>query len=232
VMAAAGLPTLARRAFGAGDPDPDFAGPYIVKPRFGGSSIGIEVADSIETARALRRNSIHFRDGAVIEPYRTDLFDLNVSYRTYPDFALSQIERPLRPDAEKIYTFADKYLNESGLQGAPREMPAKLAPDVEKTITDCARKVYDVLQATGIVRIDFLSNGTEVYVNEANTIPGAMALYLWEGSDVDRLLLDAVDEARAQFVDPMNAATTGAQGALQVAGGISSKLAGLRTEGR
>lgn len=230
VLAAAGIPSLPRELL-TDDSKHAIDGPLIVKPRFGGSSIGIEVADSIETARALRRNSIHFRDGAVVEPYRTDLFDLNVSYRTHPKFALSQIERPLRPDAEKIYTFADKYLNESGLQGAPREMPAKLTPEVEQAVRDCASGVHDVLQATGVVRIDFLSNGTDVYVNEANTIPGAMALYLWSDDDVDRVLLDAVEEARLSFADPVNAASTGNPAALQVAGGISSKLAGLRTEG-
>lgn len=231
VIAAAGIPTLPRELLTA-DSEHAITGPLIVKPRFGGSSIGIEVADSIDTARALLRNSIHFRDGAVVEPYREDLFDLNISYRTYPEFELSQIERPLRPDDVTIYSFADKYLNESGLQGAPRELPAKLTPEVEATVRESARKVYDVLQATGVVRIDFLSNGTEVYVNEANTIPGAMALYLWPDHDVDRLLLDAVAEAKARFVDPMNAAATGDPAALQVAGGISSKLAGLRTEGR
>jgi D-alanine-D-alanine ligase len=48
VVAAAGLPTLPRQLVVAGLEAPawqDGEGPYIVKPRFGGSSIGIEVID-------------------------------------------------------------------------------------------------------------------------------------------------------------------------------------------
>ena len=54
-------------------PDPEFAGPYIVKPRFGGSSIGIEITDDLGALPgALVRTSPHFRDGAVVEPYLPD----------------------------------------------------------------------------------------------------------------------------------------------------------------
>ena len=49
-MAAAGLPTLPRAMVATGEePAPSFEGPFIVKPRFGGSSIGIEVAEDWPT---------------------------------------------------------------------------------------------------------------------------------------------------------------------------------------
>ena len=41
------------RPSSARPPPLDFEGPYIVKPRFGGSSIGIEVVDDLATAQAL-----------------------------------------------------------------------------------------------------------------------------------------------------------------------------------
>ena len=43
----AGLPTLPRVLLAAGATRPPFAGPYIVKPRFGGSSIGIDVVEDV-----------------------------------------------------------------------------------------------------------------------------------------------------------------------------------------
>ncbi len=43
VVAAAGLPTLPRKLVAPGAEAPQWDGPHIVKPRFGGSSIGIEV---------------------------------------------------------------------------------------------------------------------------------------------------------------------------------------------
>src|SRR3954447_19535989 len=45
------LPTLPRLAVTAGMAEPDFPPPYIVKPRLGGSSLGIQVAADLETAR-------------------------------------------------------------------------------------------------------------------------------------------------------------------------------------
>ncbi|MGH9205185.1 MAG: hypothetical protein ACRD1G_01270, partial [Acidimicrobiales bacterium] len=50
LVASAGLPTLPR-ALIEEEGYPGFDGPYIVKPRFGGSSIGIEVVEDLETAR-------------------------------------------------------------------------------------------------------------------------------------------------------------------------------------
>ena len=79
--AAAGLPTLPRAA--ARPPTgaaAGFAGPYIVKPRFGGSSIGIEIADDLDHGPGPACGpQPHYRAGAVVEPYLPDAVDLNVS---------------------------------------------------------------------------------------------------------------------------------------------------------
>ncbi len=72
VLTSAGIPTLPRVALEP-DVDPPFDGPYIVKPRFGGSSIGIEIVDDVATARVVARTSAHLRAGAVVEPFRKDL---------------------------------------------------------------------------------------------------------------------------------------------------------------
>lgn len=229
MVASAGVATLPRELLTESSQH-SLTGPIIVKPRFGGSSIGIEIADSIDTARALLRNSIHLRQGAVIEPYREDLYDLNLSYRTYPEFELSAVERPIRQGTGTIYSFEEKYLNESGLSGAKRELPANLPDGLRDKMAHYAKLVAEATGLTGIVRIDFLSNGDELYVNEVNSIPGAMALYLWLDHPVDRMLLDAIDEARSDYTDPVVAQSGSSAGALQVASGISSKLAGLTTE--
>ena len=55
---------------------------------------GIEVVDDWETAVALLATSPDLREGAVVEPNRPDLFDLNVSVRTAPTLAVSEIEKP------------------------------------------------------------------------------------------------------------------------------------------
>ena len=93
-----------------------------------------------------------------------------------------------------------------------------------------AGAVAEVTQLDGIARVDFLSDGSEVFVNEVNSIPGAMALYLWPDVGADQILLDVLTEAKAKFGRTRVAATFGQGSALQAAGGISSKLAGLSTQ--
>ena len=229
VMEAAGVPSLKRTLLSA-DGQPPFDGPYIVKPRFGGSSIGIEVVEDWETAVALLATSPDLREGAVVEPNRPDLFDLNVSVRTAPTLAVSEIEKPLRPADGAIFSYAEKYLRPEGLSAAPREFPADISPELRATIQSLAGRVVELTGLTGIVRIDFLSDGTEAFVNEVNSIPGALALYLWPDTPPADVLVAALEEA--ERARPRATGNYEVGVALRAAGGIAGKLAGLPQQPR
>jgi D-alanine-D-alanine ligase len=198
-----------------------------VKPRYGGSSIGVEVVADLDTALARLDVNVHLRAGAVVEPYRQDLFDLNVAARTWPEAELSAVERPLRSStAAEILGYADKYVGGEGMASAPRELPADLPAPVLVALHDAARAVLALADVRGVARIDFLSDGESLFVNEVNTVPGSLARYLW----VDPLLpfidlLDAlIGEALAR--PPVHHSAAGADGTvLRGAGGIASKLA-------
>lgn len=213
--------------------EPDFSGPIIVKPRFGGSSIGIEIVQDIETARAVCKGSTHLQRGAVIEPYRQDLVDLNISFRTYPQFEVTELERPLRSEHQKsgLYSYQEKYLagDSVGLDSAPREFPARVTDALRSEARDLAGRVSEVTGLTGIVRLDLLwdEKTDEVFVNEINTIPGALALYLWAPVAPPLVILE--DALRESESLPRVATGVGfAQGiALRAAGGIAGKLRGL-----
>jgi D-alanine-D-alanine ligase len=222
----AGLPTLPRRLLGPSTGDPGFPGPYILKPRFGGSSLGIDiVADAVTAAARLGANS-HLRRGAVIEPYRPDLFDLNVAVRLWPEPALSAIERPLRSTASsEILGYADKYVGGEGMASAPRELPADLPAVVAGAIRSAALEIARLTDLRGVARIDFLSDGGVWFVNEVNTVPGSLARYLWVDPPVTFIeLLDAMlDEARHRPTGRPSA--MGADGTvLRGAGAIAAKL--------
>lgn len=233
LMTVAGIPSLPRVALEL-DVDPGFAGPYIVKPRFGGSSIGIEIVDDLAAARVLARTSAHLRAGAVVEPFRRDLVDLNISFRTAPTLEVSDLERPLRGPDGGVYSYAEKYLageagEGAGLSTAPREMPAQVPDAVTERAGELARRVAAVTRLTGVVRVDFLydESAQELLVNEVNSVPGAMALYLWASRrPASEVLLDALVEARDAGV-PAVASGFGSGAALRAAGGISGKLVGL-----
>ncbi len=234
LMQAAGIPSLPREAVST-IVEPTFAGPYIVKPRFGGSSIGIEIADGVDAARALAATSIHLRTGAVVEPYRPELVDLNIAFRTFPSLEITPLEKPLRGDSgSALYSYAEKYLaggagTDAGLTSAPREFPAQVPDAVAARARELAERVAEVTRLTGIVRVDLLLDEAtgELFVNEVNSIPGALSLYLWAPlQPAATVLLDALTEARdRRVVFPQ--AGFGGGAALRAAGGIAGKLVGL-----
>ena len=229
---AAGLPHLPVVALDPADPGPaPFDGPYIVKPRFGGSSIGIEVVTDWETALGLAGSSVHLRGGAVVEPYREDSIDVQVSIRAWPELACSPIEKPLRAAGGKggILGYADKYVGGEGMASAPRELPAQLPREIEARIRESALALGPLVGLRGVSRLDYLwseSRG-ELFINEINTIPGSLSKYLWEAAEpavpFNQLLSDLIAEATAR--PSVYWSTQGADGsALRSAGTIASKL--------
>jgi D-alanine-D-alanine ligase len=206
--------------------DLGFPGPYIVKPRYGGSSLGIDIVEDAETAVARLDANPHLRQGAVVEPYRTDLFDLNIAVSVWPEPALSGIERPLRStETAEILNYRDKYVGGEGMASAPRELPAQLPAELTASIRSAALEIARLAAVRGVARIDFLSNGEAWFVNEVNTVPGSLARYLWVDPPVAFLdLLDAmIGEALSNPTWRPTAA--GADGmVLRSAGGIAAKL--------
>ena len=221
-VAAAGMPALPRLLLQPGVVPP-FEPPYIVKPRFGGSSIGIEVVADLDTAIALLGNP-HMSQGAVVEPFLVDCRDLQVAVKTHPAFETSAIEEPMRASGG-LYSYEQKYLawGEGGAVG--RELPACMPSSQEADLRRMARLVSDLVGVRSVARIDFLEREGELWVNEVNTIPGSLAAYLWIDPPMTRaaLLEDFIAEAIRS--PARHFPVTGADGsALRNAGSIASKL--------
>ncbi|MFV1991507.1 MAG: hypothetical protein ACC652_12290, partial [Acidimicrobiales bacterium] len=208
------------------DQEPPFSAPWVVKPRFGGSSIGVEVGVSnVATISSLSKLESS-RSGVIVQPYLEGWIDLNMAVRRSPTLQVSAIERPF---ADGIYDYATKYLSGGGgMESAPRELPAHLPPAVQATIEEAARSIALALQITGAPRIDFMWDGEErVLFNEINPIPGAFGMYLWDPVGVGRgtLLHDLVAEAYQLPLHPSSWTASSDGSALRVAGNVASKLA-------
>lgn len=218
-VAAIGLPSLPRALVSV--ESPSFEGPYICKPRFGGSSIGIEVVEDHATARALSTSSPHHVRGSVLEPFLADARDLQVAIRLFPEPQTSMIEEPAR-DSGGLYGYEQKYLAwDEGTSVANPE--ADLTPSEDAEVRRMAREVADLIGIRGIARVDFLMSGDEIWVNEINTIPGSLSGTLWAPISRQQLLADIVAELEAS--SPMAYSTAGADGtALRNARSISAKL--------
>lgn len=224
---AVGIDTIPSVPF---EPGTDFAAPFdppwAVKPRFGGSSIGVEVSVAdVATVESLSKVA-SARSGLVVQPFLDGWIDLNIAVRRFPELKVSAIERPF---ADGVYDYATKYLSGAeGMESAPRELPAELPPSITETIENAAKTLAAAVQTTGAPRIDFLwDGGNTVLLNEINPIPGAFGMYLWAPVGVDRatLLGDLLREAENQPAHPgsWNATSDGA--ALRAASDIATKLA-------
>jgi D-alanine-D-alanine ligase len=85
----------------------------------------------------------------------------------------------------------DRQCTPRGLgDGTKIDIPAPLAPEVALRLQTIAANAYRLLGCAGLARIDFFveQDGSAVYLNEANTMPGftasSMFPMLWEASGV------------------------------------------------
>jgi D-alanine-D-alanine ligase len=176
-----------------------------VKPVSLGSSIGVaRVTDPGELDEALEL-CFELDLTALVEPALDDYVEVNVailgSRRT--GLRASEVEQPVR-GAEAALSFEDKYLRggakrsdskasagaakESGAQGmasADRIIPAPISPAAAEALVDAAKRAHTGLGFFGVVRYDFFLKDPEegppqVILNEANTVPGSFAFYLFE----------------------------------------------------
>lgn len=164
--------------------------PLIVKPVTLGSSIGISVARDRESlVEGIERASL-FDTRVMVERYLEQKVELNQSAYMGDKLRLSMIERPISKDG--MLTFWDKYGGDvKSMSGSMREMPANIDSKLSAKINAISTKVYKELSLKGIVRIDYLySSESGIYLNEINTIPGSMALYLYGDRDKWSDILD------------------------------------------
>jgi D-alanine-D-alanine ligase len=98
------------------------------------------------------------------------------------------------------------------MRTARRELPAKLTPQLREEIRTIAVKTFQVLDCSGVSRIDFMidKDSGKVYVNEINPIPGSLAFYLWEalGKPYVELLDDMVKLALKREREEKNLMTS------------------------
>ena len=175
--------------------------PVVVKPCSLGSSIGISFCNSEKELKKAISLANLFDNEVVIEEAVQNPREVNVAVignRFKQE--VSDIEEISKN--EKIFTFEGKYIGEKNTRKDDtlgRKIPADLPTDVRDKIVSYAKSFFQNLNLKGIVRIDFLIDGTtnKVYFNEANTIPGSLASYLWESKkySFSKLLDKIIDYA-------------------------------------
>lgn len=173
--------------------------PVIVKPVSQGSSVGIAVASNADELREAISVALKFDVRAICERALVDFTELNCAVMTKDGKVTpSELEQPL--SWREFLSFEEKYLSSGGkLSGGGRIYPAEVDENVREEVRAAAVRAYAGMDAKGIVRIDFLLDNTDgtVYINEANTVPGSLATYLFgaDGMDYADVVGSAVDDA-------------------------------------
>lgn len=172
--------------------------PLIVKPSNLGSSVGVSKAGDMDELVAALMAVFRLDKSAIVEPFVPNLVEYNIAVRRTAagDIQTSAIERPL--SKTDVLDFKNKYLA-GGAPGGPKLdsgpsegmaslnrilNPPELSETQENQIRTTSATTFAALDLAGSVRIDFLcdSETGELWFNEANTIPGSFAYFLWEAA--------------------------------------------------
>ncbi len=203
--------------------------PWVVKPRFGGSSIDVEAGiEDTGTVDVLASRGVG-RAGVLVQPFLDGWVDLNVALRTHPRLQCSPVERPLAGDAA-ILGYSEKYLAGSagvGMESAARELPADIPESIRSRLVSSAKVMATEMGLTGAPRFDFLWDGAEeLLMCEVNPIPGAWGNYLWREAGVAKseLFVDLLQEAATGVARPHPWVATSDGRALRVSNKIAAKL--------
>lgn len=184
--------------------------PVIVKPANLGSSVGIKKANDRVSLEEAIEFAMEFSDRIIVEKAVQNLKEINCSViGNITESEASVCEEPFFSD--EILSYADKYMggngskNKSGMKGmagakaaqgklggnkgmamaaSSKKLPADISDEKRDEIQKLAKDTFKVLGCSGVARIDFLMDKEteKVYVNEINTIPGALSYYLWEAT--------------------------------------------------
>jgi D-alanine-D-alanine ligase len=187
LMAELGIPQVEYRAVDrlahAADPDAtaeavaELGYPVFVKPARLGSSVGIaKVADAGALAPALATAFEH-DSLAIVEAFAAGR-EVECSVLGNGDPIASEPGEILLAAGEGgWYDYAAKY-TEGGMQLV---VPARVEPEVRDRIRELAVQAFAASGCQGLARVDFFVVGSEVLVNELNTMPGFTATSVYAG---------------------------------------------------
>lgn len=162
--------------------------PLIIKPANLGSSVGIQIAENDTQLHKALIEAFQYDHKVVVEKLLTHMKEINCSVLGDEESSIaSELEEVAKSD--DILSYQDKYQKEGaskGMAGTNRILPAAVDEETKEEIQRYAQLTFEILQARGVARIDFLidEDTKDIYVNEINTIPGSLSFYLWEASGI------------------------------------------------
>ena len=155
--------------------------PCFVKPANMGSSVGVSKVRGPAELDAAMAAAAHF-DRRILVEQGVDVREVEVSVLGNED-PIASVVGEIVP-AHEFYDYDAKYVVDGSELIIPADLPAETVAEIQRI----AITAFAALDLAGLARVDFFVERTtgEVWINEANTIPGftATSMYplLWEAS--------------------------------------------------
>lgn len=151
----------------AGVPDP-FAAPVVLKPSCQGSSVGVEILESLENWSAKLAAVLGFGGPALVEEF---IEGREITVGVVDGKVLPIVE--VRPKTG-YYSYENKYTS-----GKTEYIcPAEFADDLSQAIGEAALQALEAVGGGMYARVDFMVRGNEFFALEVNTLPGMTATSL------------------------------------------------------
>ncbi|MBZ0280315.1 MAG: D-alanine--D-alanine ligase [Anaerolineae bacterium] len=179
--------------------------PVFVKPATLGSSIGIGKAADENLLRASIEVAANLDSRVLIEKAVENAVEINCAVLgSGMNIRASVLEQPVSWD--QFLTYEEKYMRGGeGMKSAERIIPAPISAEQTEQIKNMAIQAFRAIEGRGTARIDFLlkTDGSQIYLNEINTMPGSIAFYLWQDGgmsprDLVHQLVEIAKEAHAE----------------------------------
>ncbi|MBQ8452105.1 MAG: ATP-grasp domain-containing protein [Clostridia bacterium] len=172
-----------------------FGFPVILKINNGGSSIGVFIANNFNEFQNCLQNAFEFDEFVLVEKFLEGCREFNVAILgNLNSYDISEIDEPIKN--HELLSFADKYLSSKSsksmkfgnksLASQKRNLPANVDNQLKRKIKTIASRVFETLNLSGVIRIDFLydEKTKKVYVCEVNAIPGSLGFYFFSRGTV------------------------------------------------
>jgi D-alanine-D-alanine ligase len=170
--------------------------PYFIKPNNGGSSIGMSKVSRADQLEEALEKAFKEDEQVLVEEMITGReFTVGV-YKLKGEIHVLPITEVIAHN--EFFDFEAKY------QGKSSEItPAEIDESWKQAIRSAAKKIYEVFNCSGVVRIDFIYNPekNEPFMLEINTVPGQSEASIIpqqvqkSGSDLKTFYAALVEEA-------------------------------------
>ena len=171
--------------------------PCFVKPSADGSSFGVSKVKNLDQLAPALRLAFMESDEVMIESF---MEGTEISIGVY-----KTREKSVVLPATEVVTSNEFFDYDAKYNGQVQEItPARLSDDVARKVADETSRIYDLLHANGILRIDYIigkdeNGGDKIMMLEVNTTPGMTATSFIPqqvraaGLDIKDVLTDIVE---------------------------------------